>query len=135
MVQVRAHSEFLLTSGTANTSALCSCFCSRVGQSKHVPAKASASKLSLLLNHLSLSVSMLRMGRTCWQSSSRYYTETQLSCQSGCTWEMDCASCHHPVTPLWSPHDRLRDAIPEQDGIPQKEKNITVALGFFVLPP
>lgn len=115
-----------------STSALCSCFCSRVGQSKRVPAKASASKLPLLPNHLSLSVSMLRMGWTCWQSSSRYCTETQLSCHSSCSWAMveDCASCHHPVTPPWGPHDGLRDANPEQG----KNKR-TVALGFFVLPP
>lgn len=64
-VQARAHSEFLLPSGTANptsTSALCSCFCSSVGQSKRVPAKASASNLSPLTNHPSSSISMLRMG-------------------------------------------------------------------------
>lgn len=119
MVQTRAHSEFLLASGTANptgTSALCSCFCSRVGQSKHVSAKASTSTLPLLTNHLSSSISMQRMGWTCWQSS-RYCLQTPLSCQSSCSWETvgDCASCHHPITPRQGPHDGWRGATPRQE--------------------
>lgn len=139
MVQARAHSEFLLASGTANltsTSALYSCFCSRAGQSKRVPAKASASNLSPFTNHLSSSISMLRMGWTCWQSSSRYCLETLLSCQSSCSWETVevCASRHHPIT-IPSHHS---GASMMDRGVPslgRKKKKRKVALSFFLLPP
>lgn len=88
-------------SGTANptsTSALCSCACSRVGQSKRVPTKASAFNLSAHRNHLNSSISTLRMGWTCWQILPEGIAELPEQLQLG---DGALQSHHTTVGPPW----------------------------------
>lgn len=119
-VHAQAHSGFLLVSGTASltsTSSHCSCFCSKAGQSKRAPVEASDFKPSQLMNHQRSSISMLRMGWTCWQSSSSYFLETCWATRAAAVGKQKPvphvtassqhpeahASCHSPTTALWCP--------------------------------